>query len=94
MKCDYKAIGRRIALACQSKNFSQATLADQLFISTSHISKIEVGNRMPSIDLLYAISEATGASLDYLVAGRKEREVFKDAVQEAITILTDLVKQT
>lgn len=64
MKCDYKTIGRRIALARQKKGFSQAELAEELFISTSYMSKIEVGSRTPSIDLLYAISELTDESLE------------------------------
>ena len=93
MKCDYKAIGRRIAKARQRKGLSQDTFADELFVSISHISKIEVGSRMPSIDLLYAISEITDESLDYLVRGKEERRVFKDTLQVAIDVLLDLKKQ-
>ena len=60
---------------------------------TSHISKIEVGIRMPSIDLLYAISEVTGESLDYFVAGREDRCILKDTVQRTITALITLRDQ-
>ncbi len=40
------------------------------FIAVSAVSKMEIGNRVPSVDTFVLLSEFFGVTLDYLVLGK------------------------
>ena len=63
--------GKRIKKAREEMGFSQEAFSERLNISRNHLSRIEVGLRSVSIELLIAISEVTSLSLDYLAMGRE-----------------------
>lgn len=65
-------IGSRIRDLRLKQNKTQNYFADILFISPSYLALIEAGKRIPNIDTLVHISEATDVSLDYLILGEKE----------------------
>ena len=65
-------IGARIRDLRLKQNKTQSYFADILFISPSYLALIESGKRVPNIDTLVHISEATDVSLDYLILGKKE----------------------
>ena len=60
-----KIIGNKIAEARKKKNISQATLAQQLFISSQAVGKWERGESMPDIITLNCLAEILGVDLNY-----------------------------
>ena len=65
-------LGSRIAFLRQSKGISQAELARKLHISTSAVGMYEQGRREPSVEILIALSQELGVSLDYLLSGKPD----------------------
>lgn len=63
-------LGPRIAALRRSANLSQAELASKLKISPSAIGMYEQGRREPALDVLVAMAEIFGVTLDFLVTGR------------------------
>ncbi|EFR45210.1 helix-turn-helix domain-containing protein [Streptococcus pseudoporcinus] len=53
------------------KNYSQDTLADQLFISRQAISKWENGDSTPDLENLVKLAEIFDVTLDQLVRGKE-----------------------
>ena len=93
MNYDPIDMGRRIALVRKASGFSQFDLAEALYISNSYISKIENGIREPSLSFMTAFAELTGASLEYLIVGKKEGKDVKMLLKKAITMLSKLEKE-
>ena len=63
-------LGPRIAALRRSANLSQAELASKLKISPSAVGMYEQGRREPALDVLVAMAEIFGVTLDFLVTGR------------------------
>ena len=80
-------LGTRIASLRQSKGISQAELARRLHISPSAVGMYEQGRREPSVEILIALSQELGVSLDYLLSGRP------DTVRDVVA-LHQLVEET
>ena len=64
-----KASGARIRELRIAKNLTQDDLAEHMNVSHGYISFIESGKRGCSVDVLIALSNLFGVSLDYLVLG-------------------------
>ncbi len=60
-----KFIGDKIAQARKNVNFSQATLAENLFISPQAVGKWERGESLPDIITLNKMAEILGVDLNY-----------------------------
>lgn len=69
MRFDQVEFGHRIKPLRKTRNLTQDQLATALHISTDHLSKIELGKRGISIDLLFDISAALHVSFEYLLKG-------------------------
>ena len=69
MRFDQAEFGHRIKHLRKIRNLTQEQLATALHISTDHLSKIELGKRGISIDLLLDISAALNVSFEYLLKG-------------------------
>lgn len=69
MKFDQKAFGQRVKNLRKQRKLTQEQLTAILNISVDHLSKIELGKRGISIDLLLDISEALNISTDFLLKG-------------------------
>ena len=67
---DAKAIGARIKAVRKDNGLKQQEFADRIGTTRCHVSRIEPGIKMASIDLLAAIAETFNVSLDYLILGR------------------------
>ena len=65
-------LGQRIASLRQSKGISQAELAQRLHISASAVGMYEQGRREPSVEILIALSQELGVTLDYLLSGKPD----------------------
>ena len=69
MHFDQAEFGHRIKHLRKKRNLTQEQLATALHISTDHLSKIELGKRGISIDLLLDISAALHVSFECLLKG-------------------------
>ena len=67
--------GKRIKKAREEMGLSQEAFSERLNISRNHLSRIEVGLRSASVELLIAISEVTNLTMDYLVMGKASDNV-------------------
>ena len=65
-------LGTRIASLRHGCGLSQAELARRLHISPSAIGMYEQGRREPSVDILIAIAQEFGVTLDYLLSGHPD----------------------
>lgn len=63
-------LNKQIESLRRKKGWSQAELARRLHISPSTVGMYEQGRREPSIDILVAMSEEFGVTIDYLVTGK------------------------
>ena len=61
--------GARIRELRIAKNFTQDDLAEHMNVSHGYISFIESGKRGCSVDVLIALSNLFGESIDYIVLG-------------------------
>jgi transcriptional regulator with XRE-family HTH domain len=61
---DAKKVGQRIVHARGA--ISQKTLGEQVGVSAAHISRVENGERVPSLQLLERIAAALGVELAWL----------------------------
>ena len=80
-------LGTRIASLRQGKGISQSELARRLHISPSAVGLYEQGRREPSVEILIALSQELGVTLDYLLSGRP------DTVRDVVA-LHQLVEET
>jgi transcriptional regulator with XRE-family HTH domain len=58
--------GQRTAL-----ELTQEQLAREVGVTHQHVSRIEGGNAVPSLDLLVRLSDRLGVSTDYLLTGKE-----------------------
>lgn len=68
-KTTRKAIGARIRLLRQQNGLTQVKFANMVNVERAYLSKVEAGERNPSIDLLERIAGGFGMSLSELLDG-------------------------
>lgn len=74
-------------------NLTQAQLAQKLRVTKSVISAYETGLRMPSYDILIAISKNFNVTTDYLLGIERKQELdLSGLTEEEIIALTALIK--
>lgn len=66
---DYGAIGRRVREVRKARGISQETLAEQVDISTTHMSHIETASTKLSLPVLAASARVPSVSTDCLLCG-------------------------
>jgi transcriptional regulator with XRE-family HTH domain len=71
MRINAKEIGQRIKALRKGKGLTQEGFAEAVGLTVSAVSKIEIGDRVPSIDTFVLLSDFFGVSLDYLVLGKE-----------------------
>lgn len=67
MSIQYESIGKRIRKFRMEKNLSQEKLAEMINTTNNHISRIEIGQRVPSVETLILIANALNVSVDDLL---------------------------
>lgn len=96
MNIDYERIGSRIKFRRVKNGVSQEELADQVGVSRVHISCIERGTRIPSLEAIISIANSLNVSTDELlsdslfIAKHREKQQYDDLLdctQEEIEIL-------
>lgn len=99
---DYYKIGQRIRKIRKSRGLSQEELAEQIDISTTHMSHIETGSTKLSLSVFVEIAAALGVRTDELLRDDSETPpegslqeigsiLERCSVQEA-RVLVDIVK--
>ena len=92
-------LGKRITETRQKQGLSQADLAERLRISPSTVGMYEQGRREPPIDVLIAMSEEFGVTIDYLITGKictlTDPRLSEQAnhVMDTISALQDLLRE-
>ena len=69
MKIDYVTIGKRISLRRKEISLTQKELAELVGVGDKHISALETGRSVPSLDVFIKIAKVLDSSLDYIVWG-------------------------
>lgn len=72
---DKNIVKDRILHERKSRGFSQIELSKRAKITPAALSQIEKGLRVPSIPVLYRLSDALGVTLDYLVGTTETSEL-------------------
>lgn len=85
-----KMIGNKIAAARRGKNFSQAQLAERLFLSPQAVGKWERGESIPDIITLNSLAEILGVDLNYFSEGRKLLDSDEIPAESSEKLLTGL----
>ena len=94
MYFDPAETGKRIKQIREKMGYNQEDFAEKLHTSRNYVSKMEIGYKAPSIDMLVEISVLADVSLDYLILGRKtSREEMKSNVRSLIDALSLLEKE-
>ena len=98
---DYKNIGSRIRTVRLEKKLTQEQLAEAAGVGVTHISHIETGNSIPSLQVLVDIINALGCSADELLCMEIEKarpildswlaELVSDCDASEIKLITDMV---
>ena len=71
MGINAKEIGQRIKARRKERGLTQEGFAESVGLTVSAVSKIEIGDRVPSIDTFVLLSGFFGVSLDYIVLGKE-----------------------
>ncbi len=99
---DYRDIGARIRTVLQSRKMTQERLAEVVGVGVTHISHIETGNTIPSLQVMVDIINALECSADELLCIEIEKarpyydswitELLSDCNSQEIKLITDTVK--
>ena len=63
-------IGRHVRRTRKALELKQQALADEIGVTSQHISRIELDQAAPSVQTLLKLSQALGVTTDYLLTGR------------------------
>lgn len=84
---DYKDIGKRIRSMRLQKKMTQEQLAEATGVGTTHISHVETGNSIPSLQLLVDIINTLDCSADELlcIEIKKSRPIYNAWIGELLS---------
>lgn len=98
---DYKDIGARIRTVRLSRKMTQERLADAVGVGVTHISHIETGNSIPSLQVFVDILNALDCSADELLCLELEqaqpqfdswiKDIFADCTDKERKLIVDTV---
>lgn len=87
---DPAGFGERLQKARKASGLTQEGLAEKLAVDRNHVSRMERGTRVCSIDLLVEIAVALDVSTDYLLMGRRDTGMVKRDIADAIEKLAEI----
>ncbi len=98
---DYKDVGARIRAVRLSRKMTQERLADAVGVGVTHISHIETGNSIPSLQVFVDILNALNCSADELLCLELEqaqpqfdawiKDIFSDCTDKERKLIVDTV---
>ncbi len=68
-------VASRVRATRSALKLTQEQLANELGVTHQHVSRIEGGHAVPSLDLLVRLSRHLGVSTDYLLTGHQAAPV-------------------
>lgn len=84
--------GKRLQTTRKAHGITQEELADRLSVDRNHITRMERGIRVCSIDLLVEMASALGVSTDYLLLGTTPTERTKEGLLAIIKQLSKIAQ--
>lgn len=101
---DYYTIGQNIRTLRKAHGFSQEELAEQINISTTHMSHIETANTKLSLPVLVDIAKSLNSSVDSIIYPLDNRtstsmlqdicNTLSDCTNDELEIIRDIVLAT
>ena len=98
---DYRDIGSRIRAVRLDQKMTQEQLAEAVGVGVTHISHIETGNSIPSLQVMIDIINALGCSADELLCIEVEQarpllnswlsDLVADCNTKEVKLITDTV---
>lgn len=98
---DYKDVGARIRVVRLNRKMTQERLADAVGVGVTHISHIETGNSIPSLQVFVDILNTLDCSADQLLCMELEqaqpqfdawiKEIFADCTDKERKLIVDTV---
>ncbi len=98
---DYKDVGARIRSVRQRQKMTQERLADAVGVGVTHISHIETGNSIPSLQVFVDILNALDCSADELLCLELEQAkpqfdswikgIFADCTEKERKLIVDTI---
>ena len=98
---DYKDIGSRIRTVRMERGITQAQLAEAVGVGVTHISHIETGNGIPSLQTFLDVVNALNCSADELLCVEVEhaRPIYEtwlndqlaDCTHQELKLISDMV---
>lgn len=89
---DPYGFGKRLQSARKALGITQEELAERLHVDRNHVTRMERGIRVCSIDLLVEISVALEVSTDYLLTGETSSMVIKQKLLAVIEQLNQIAQ--
>jgi transcriptional regulator with XRE-family HTH domain len=86
-------VARRVRAQRTALKLTQEELAVELGVTHQHVSRIEGGHAVPSLDLLIRLSRRLGVSTDYLLTGRETTPLGIDGAIRSDQRLTAAAKR-
>ena len=77
-------LGARIAALRKRKELNQGSLAQMLGVSTSAVGMYEQGRREPGAEVLIAMGNLFGVTVDFLLTGRPVTEPDQQAMEDIL----------
>lgn len=87
MEIDKKLVGDRIKRRRKAAGLTQEALAEQIELSKNHLSNIERGRYLPTIETLMMICNALGQTPDYYLIGKISPET--DRISQMVKRLSE-----
>lgn len=98
---DYKDIGQRIRAVRLQRNMTQEQLAEAVGVGVTHVSHIETGNSIPSVQVLVDIINTLNCSADELLCINIEKDrpvvctwindLLSDCSVDEIQLIADMI---
>lgn len=98
---DYRGIGSRIRAVRREKKMTQEQLAEAVGVGVTHISHIETGNSIPSLQVIVDIINTLDCSADELLCVEIKQaqslrnswlsDLVKDCTESEVKVISDMV---
>lgn len=89
MDIQYQIIGSRIAQRRKELGIKQYALAEQLNLSSNHLSSIETGREKPGLETLLHICDLLHVTPDYLLIGNMHTDDIPQDIMESLRLCSE-----
>lgn len=87
MEIDKKLVGNRIKRRRKAAGLTQEALTEQIGLSKNHLSNIERGRYLPTIETMLMVCDALGQTPDYYLIGKISPET--DRISQMVKRLSE-----